>query len=135
MTTDTAVLLGAIAATFVSALTVLGAFLRPTLRYLYARLSAQRPSFPDRLCAGIWTSAAGATVICMVGTVRLLTGNLFAGVAVIAWVGICAGYFLHFTAWRASFNNRESGFALGWALVLAAIWVLVTWGALALPAL
>lgn len=123
MTSEQAVLFGAITATFVSATTVALAFLRPTLRWLHAKLSAQRPSFPDRLCAGIWTSAIGAMIVCAVGCWRLATGDLLAWIATVAWIGVGGGYFLHFTAWRASFNdNGEPGFGLKWAGVLALIW-------------
>lgn len=121
MISDPAVIIGVVVAAFISALTVSLAFFRPMLRYIHDRLSRRHGEFSDRLCAGIWTSAVGASVISVVSMIRLTTGVFFVGLAIVAWVFIGGGYFLHFTAWRASMIGKHDGFAYRWAAVLVGI--------------
>ncbi len=105
MTADTAVLFGAVTATLVSALTVVLAFMRPAMRWARAQLGGAAASYADHLCTGIWLSAVGAMVIAIVSMLWLATGITVTSFATMAWVFIGGGYFLHFTAWRASFQG------------------------------
>lgn len=121
MNTQSAFFFGVVFASFISALTVSLAFLRPMIRYAHARLTRERVVYADRLCAGIWTSAVGAVLISVVSMVRLAGGELLIGTACVAWVFIAGGYFLHFTAWRASMIGRHDAFAFQWAAALVGI--------------
>ena len=129
MSDDVAVLFGVIVMTFLAAAMVVAAFLRPTVRFVRSRIERHQPTFPDRLCAGIWLSALGAMAISAVSLARIILDQplILTGFAVVAWLGIASGYFLHFTAWRASFVGRETGFALRYAGGLVILSGAATW--------
>lgn len=118
-----ALLIGTISATMASAGSVVLAFLRPALRFTMARLEGRAPTFSDHLCAGIWSCAFGTLIITAVGIIRLVTGNIVALPAAVAWCFIGGGYFLHFTAWRASFLGETSSFQWRWASALCGVGV------------
>jgi hypothetical protein len=121
MQIEAAAFSGVILATFVSAVSVSLAFMRPTLRWVSDRLRGEIGRYSDRLCVGIWMSANGAILAAASGIYKLLTTHPLFLVSALAWVMIGLGYFMHFTAWRMSFMEVEPGFPLRWAAILGAI--------------
>lgn len=112
---------GLLVATLVSSLSVFFAFTRQTVRYVRARAAGELGRYSDRLCAGIWTSAAGAALACFSGLFRMTTGTTLYWLSAVAWLLVGLGYFMHFTAWRLSFMDVEAGFSIRWAVILVAV--------------
>lgn len=121
MTEAAAIQFGTVVATGLSALTVILAFLRPATRYFRCVARGGFCPYGDGLCAGIWLSAVGASVLAASAMVRLTTGIVFPLVAALGWAIIGAGYFLHFIAWRSSFRGDVPGgefFHFRWLFIL-----------------
>lgn len=98
-----------VAAAVLASSTVAMAFFRHAWRFFTETLHL-RGTYADRLCFGIFVTAAGSAVAGVGALVRIITDHILPALTIAGWGLMAAGYFFMFCAWHGAILARLAWF-------------------------